>query len=91
MAVDPYERALRLTEERCGDAANPDVPTSAIPEMAIRIARLRRDAPNLIWLTMETRTMGDQGARAEALAELRLFSQTTSRCDPFGPQQQSVI
>jgi hypothetical protein len=65
-----------LVEEALAEVGREEVPTSAILDKAIRIARLRNDAENLIWLTMEARAPSDEGAKERALDELRPFFDT---------------
>jgi hypothetical protein len=62
-----------LVDEALRDVSRADVPTSAILDKAIRIARLRRDGRNLIWLTMEARALGDDAAKARVIKEVRPF------------------
>jgi hypothetical protein len=62
----------RLLDEALADAGG-DVPTSTILDKAIRIARLQRDGRNLIWLTMEARTLGDEASKLRVVAEVRPF------------------
>jgi hypothetical protein len=66
------DQVRRLLDEALVDVGR-DVPTSAILDKAIRIARLRKDGRNLIWLTMEARTVGDQASKLRVVDEIRPF------------------
>jgi hypothetical protein len=72
MAVDPQSRVLALLEEALGDLAT-DAPTSAILDRAIRVARLRRDGENLVWLTMENRGVGAEAAKKRVMDEAQPY------------------
>jgi hypothetical protein len=39
--------------------------------MALRVARLRGDVENLVWLSLEARPVGDEFAKRRAYSELR--------------------
>jgi hypothetical protein len=60
----PSDRILGLVEEAYADLANDAVPLSDVVAKATRIARLRGDYDNLMWLEMEQRPIGEKLAKA---------------------------
>lgn len=67
------ERVLRLVEQALDELADPTIPTSVALGRAIRIARLRSDGDNLIWLTLEARTAGEQASRDRVIEEVQPY------------------
>jgi hypothetical protein len=66
-AVDLALMTTAAALERLSDGGTP---VSVIVEMSLRVARLRGDAENLVWLTLETRPIGDEFAKRRAYDEL---------------------
>jgi hypothetical protein len=75
VTVDPQSRVQALVDEALADLAT-DAPTSAILDKAIRVARLRGDGENLVWLTMETRGVGAEAAKKRVMTEARPYFAT---------------
>jgi hypothetical protein len=73
MAIDVTKRTIDLVDEALRDIADDGVLTSTVVEKATRIARLRRDGRNLVWLTMEGRSIGDEAAKACVADEVRPY------------------
>lgn len=68
------DRVLSLVERAINDFDDPAVPTSATLRRALRIANLRSDAANLIWLELESMDLstgrGEASATKSRVAEL---------------------
>lgn len=78
-----------LVRRALDDAANPSVPTSALAQKALRVARLRNDWNAILWLQLELRQAGDEEAKRATVRELaphytreefdRAWKETTER------------
>jgi hypothetical protein len=67
------DQVRALVDDALREAADPTFLTSAIVEKAIRVARLRKDGRNLLWLLNETMTFGDGLERDRRADSLRPF------------------
>lgn len=62
-------RVIGLVEEALDELARSNVPLSSVLDKATRVARLRDDYENLVWLQMEARSAGDEEAKNRAVSE----------------------
>lgn len=64
------EKLLHLVDSAQEDLHRADIPLAGVIAKAMRIARLRGDIQNLLWLEMEMRPIGDTSSSREIEAQL---------------------
>ncbi|HFD38294.1 MAG TPA: hypothetical protein ENJ31_00365, partial [Anaerolineae bacterium] len=68
--MDINEHVLHLVLESLSEIENKRVPLSAVMRKCIRVAKLRNDFYNLIWLEWEMIDWANEGLRHSVLADL---------------------
>jgi hypothetical protein len=69
-ASSPIDRMLALVTKTLDDMEDPNTSVSVITRRAVRIARIRNDYSNLLWLQFELLSMHEKEARFRLAAEI---------------------